>query len=460
MINKGVLRQFSAVFAGSLSIMTVGIVVGWSSPIMEELLGPNSPIPMTVEESSWFASLHNWGLMLGSIPSGIMADRWGRRPVLLFFGPIALTTCVALLFINTYEGLLAARLTLGLVSGSAYTVVPLYVGEIAGPEIRGTLGAIFQIMLNVGILFVYVAGMYLDYWQLTYAAMTGPILFCAFSIAITESPHFYVMKNKLPEAKRTLAWLRGDEDGGKKVDEEMDVVVECISEEMRDASFTDLFTDRANLRSLIILQVLSVFRVMAGILVIQSYASITFDEMHIDVPANKLSLVFACSLLFSSLPTFFLCDRVGRRPLMIASSALCFVTNMITCAYFYTDRHTEYDVTAYGWLCAATIGIQCFAFNLGFGALYSTINCELFPSNTRSLANALNAITLTFTSFSALKLYPVIAMDGGMYHNFFMFSMFSLCSTVFCWLWLPETKGKSFAVIQQELKLKETTSAM
>ncbi|XP_025411138.1 facilitated trehalose transporter Tret1-like [Sipha flava] len=454
MVDKGVLRQLTAVIAGSMSIMNVGIILGWTSPIMEELLGPNSPIPMTVDESSWFASVYNWGLILGSIPCGMIADRWGRRPVLLMIGPVALATWMALIFIGTFRGLIAVRLMQGLLAGGAYTVVPLYVGEIAGPKIRGALGTTFQIMMYVGILFVYVAGMYLDYGQLTYAAMAGPVLFCAFFPFVPESPHFYVMKNRLREAKRTMLWLRGDDSsGGHAVtDDEMNAVVECICEEMRDASFTDLFTDLVSLKALIVVQGLSVFRVMAGVPALIAYASITFAEVHVDETANRLSLVFACWLLFSSLPAAALSDRAGRRPLMIASSASCFALNAIICAYFYADRHTGYDVTTYGWLCVTATSGLCVAFNLGFGTLYSTINCELFPSNSRSLANALNTITLTFTSFVVLKAYPVIAMDGGMYRNYLISSMFCLFSTVFCWLWLPETKGQTFAAIQQQLR--------
>ncbi|KAL5242798.1 hypothetical protein ACI65C_010208 [Semiaphis heraclei] len=451
MINKGILRQFLAATAGSLSIMNVGIILGWTSPIMEELLGPDSPIPMTVDESSWFVSVIDWGLILGSLPFGVLADRWGRKPSLQIIGPMALATWVALLYVDSFQGLLAVRFTQGLLAAGAYTVLPVYAGEIAGPKIRGALGTMFQIMMYVGILYVYAAGMYLDYTRLTYAAMAGPVLFCALFATIPESPHFYVMKNRLTDAKQALVWLRGDETGST-VDDEMDVVVECICKEMRNASFTELFTDWVSLKALIIVQGLSVFRVMAGVTALISYASITFAEMHVAVDSNKLSLVFACSVLFSALPSTLLADRVGRRPLMIVSCASCFAFDSAIFAYFYVDRCTAYDVTDYGWLCVLAVGGLSIAHTLGLGSLLSTINCELFPSNTRSIANAVNTITLTVASFLALKIYPVLADDGGMYRNYLISSLFSLISIISCFLWLPETKGKTFAAIQAQLR--------
>lgn len=431
--------------------MNVGIILGWTSPIMEELLRSDSPIPMTVDESSWFVSVIDWGLIVGSIPFGVLADRWGRKPSLQIIGPLALATWIALLYVDTFQGLLIVRFAQGLLAAGAYTVLPVYAGEIAGPKIRGALGTMFQIMMYVGILFVYTAGMYLDYKHLTYAMMAGPVLFCALFATIPESPHFYVMKNRLTDAKRALVWLRGD-DKGKSVDEEMDAVVECICKEMRNATFTELFTDWVNLKALIIIQGLSVFRTMAGVTALISYASITFKEMHVDVHSNKLSLVFACSVLFSALPSTLLSDRVGRRPLMILSCALCFVFDTAIFAYFYLDQCTVYDVTEYGWLCVLAVGGLSVAHTLGLGSLLSTINCELFPSNTRSIANAVNTITLTTVSFLALKIYPVLAADGGMHRNYLISSMFSFASIISCWLWLPETKGKTFAAIQAQLR--------
>ncbi|XP_050421594.1 facilitated trehalose transporter Tret1-like [Adelges cooleyi] len=450
MVSKGTVRQFLAAIAGSLSIMNVGIILGWTSPIMGQLLGPNSPIPMTVDESSWFVSVIDWGLILGSIPFGIMSDKWGRKPSLLIIGPLALFTWMAVLWVDTFQGLLVIRFCQGLLSAGAYTVLPVYAGEIAGPKIRGALGTMFQILMYVGILYVYVAGTYLDYSRLTYALMLGPVLFFGLFAFIPESPHFFVMQNRMAEAKRSLVWLRGG--ANRTVDEEMEAVVECICKEMRGATFSELFTDWISLKALIIVQGLSVFRVMAGITALISYASITFSEMHVDVDPNKLSVVFACSVLFSALPSTILADHVGRRPLMILSCTFCFVFDTAIFGYFYMDRHTAYDVTEYGWLCILAVGGLSVAHTIGLGSLLSTINCELFPSNTRSTANAINTITLTIVSFLALKIYPVLAESGGMYRNYMVSSMFSLVSIICCVLWLPETKGKTFASIQAQLR--------
>ncbi|XP_050543036.1 facilitated trehalose transporter Tret1-like [Daktulosphaira vitifoliae] len=450
MVSRGVLNQFWAAITGSLSIMNVGIILGWTSPIMKELLGPNSPIPMSVDESSWFVSIIDWGLIVGSIPFGILSDRWGRKLSLLLIGPLALFTWIGVLWVDNFRGLLIIRFFQGLLSAGAYTILPVYAGEIAGSKIRGALGTMFQILMYVGILYVYVIGTYLDFKNLTYALMVGPILFFVLFLFVPESPHFYIMQNRLPDAKRSLIWLRGVAD--QSIDEEMDSAVDCICKEMRNASFSELFTDHFSLKALAIVQGLSVFRVMAGITALISYASITFSEMHVDIDPNKLSIIFACSVLFAALPSTILSDYVGRRPLMMISCTFCFVFDTAIFGYFYLDRKTNYDVIDYGWLCVAAVGGLSVAHTIGLGSLLSTINCELFPSNTRSTANAINTITLTIVSFLALKIYPVLAVNEGMYRNYLISSLFSLLSIICCYIWLPETKGKTFASIQAQFR--------
>lgn len=440
-------------FVASLSMMNVGVMLGWTSPIMKQLLGPDSPIPMSVEESSWFVSVFNLGVIVGSLPFGVMADRWGRKASLQLIGPLALATWVALLYVDTLEGLITVRLVQGALAAGAYTVLPVYAGEIAGPKIRGALGTMFQIMMYVGIMSVYVAGMWLDYWRLTYAAMVGLVLYYGLFAFMPESPHFYVMQDRTADARQAMNWLRGGSD--ETVDGKLEELEECIREGSRGASFTELFSDRVNLRSLIIVQVLSVFRITAGINSLIMYASITFDEMHVDVNPNALSLVFAGSAMAFALPATAMADRVGRRPLMISSCALCFVFDGAIFGYFYLDQCTGYDVAEYGWLCVLAVGGLSASHTLGLGSLLSTINCELFPSNTRSMANALNTVTLFVMSFLVSKAYPVLGVDGGMYRNYLMATLFSLVSIVFCWLWLPETKGKTFAAIQVQLRKSE-----
>ena len=58
--------------------------------------------------------------------------------------------------------LTVSRAVAGLASGSSTVLVPLYLGEISPPTIRGTLGTVTQFSMVIGILFSNVAALAME----------------------------------------------------------------------------------------------------------------------------------------------------------------------------------------------------------------------------------------------------------------------------------------------------------
>lgn len=52
-----------------------------------------------------------------------------------------------------------------------------YIGEIAEKEIRGTLGSYFQLMITIGILFVYAVGAGVNLFWLSIICGIIPLIF-------------------------------------------------------------------------------------------------------------------------------------------------------------------------------------------------------------------------------------------------------------------------------------------
>lgn len=59
---------------------------------------------------------------------------------------------------KNFAMLIVSRVFIGVAGGAFCVAAPMYIGEIAQKEIRGTLGSYFQLMLTIGILFVYAVG--------------------------------------------------------------------------------------------------------------------------------------------------------------------------------------------------------------------------------------------------------------------------------------------------------------
>jgi SP family facilitated glucose transporter-like MFS transporter 3 len=107
-----------------------------------------------------------------------------------------------------------ARALIGVSSGASTVLVPIYLGELAPPNLRGVIGTMTQFALVVGILFADLVGFYLataTRWRwmffLTSAMAMFQLLLTPF---LLESPRWLLMQNKnSSKARFIIKKLRG-----------------------------------------------------------------------------------------------------------------------------------------------------------------------------------------------------------------------------------------------------------
>ena len=113
---------------------------------------------ITSASASTFGALVNVGAMVGAVAGGSLANAGGRR--------FAIVTCAVLWIVSWFATATAssvalnlfARFVVGVSVGIASACVPVYIAEVSPSAIRGTLGALNQLGVVVGILLVYLLG--------------------------------------------------------------------------------------------------------------------------------------------------------------------------------------------------------------------------------------------------------------------------------------------------------------
>jgi len=70
----------------------------------------------------------------------------------------------------------------------------MYISEIAETSIRGTLGTLFQLLLTVGILFVYIVGSMVSWTTLSMMCLVVPILLFVGMLMLPETPVYLLKK--------------------------------------------------------------------------------------------------------------------------------------------------------------------------------------------------------------------------------------------------------------------------
>ncbi|XP_024530907.1 monosaccharide-sensing protein 2 [Selaginella moellendorffii] len=203
----------------------------------------------------------------------------------------------------------------------------------------------------------------------------------------------------------------------------------------------------------ILLQVLQQF---SGINAVQAFVPQILSQSGASALLTSLGLgTNSASILastFSSLLTLpciifamKIMDRAGRRQLLLVTLPILFVA-LITIA-------TSNLLLSQGVVQAAGsfggVLIYICTFVMGFGAIPNIICSEIFPTRVRGVCIGLCQTAFWTCNILITNLFPTLLQAIGVGGIFGLFSLVVLCSWVFVYLKVPETKGMPLEVISE-----------
>ena len=151
---------------------------------------------------------------LGAVLGGKMADQRGRRGALLFDTWTFLVGGTMQTFALDMATIICARFVIGFASGYSSVLVPIYLGELAPPSLRGMLGTITQFAMVVGILVANIVAFPFaneEQWRVLFAVTPAVALFqLLMSPLLLESPRWLLGRDpKSLKARYIIKSLRG-----------------------------------------------------------------------------------------------------------------------------------------------------------------------------------------------------------------------------------------------------------
>lgn len=156
-------------------------------------------------------------------------------------------------------------------------------------------------------------------------------------------------------------------------------------------------------------------------------------------------------MFFSGIMPSFLADRVGRRPLLIYSylgTGICLATVGI---YFFLLEVIRVDLnslTPYGFVTFTGIILSNIISTIGFQSIIVLIQGEIFPLNVKAVAMTSFSILAGLLSFAVARGYQLLKDVLGLCGVFWIFAAVAFSGALFCFIFVPETKGKSLREIQ------------
>lgn len=444
--------QWLVVIIASMTLMTYGLQTGWISPMTRVLQSELSPTgyPLSDSEMSWLSSSMALIAVCGVPLYAYIADAYGRKVgVLAVAFPQVLCWVMKLTATNTTV-LIIARLVAGLPAGGCFNVLPLYIREIGQANMRGAMVSSCLLMQNVGLLSMYIIGTYLDYYTVLWISLCVGAVPAVAMLFAPESPAYLVKREKLDEAAKTIAFLRGLEVNNKVVQLEVDTM---RSEELHYSSlpkltFVTIFKNRAWRRGFLRIMLIITAQASSGSYAFMTYAYVIFSTLGVTLDPNLQSLVVPSLLICGSLVSLVCVQRVGRKMLLVATYMLSFAA-LVCLGVVFLLQHYGYNIPS--WVGMAAVATSVWAYSAGVTPAFYVVMSEIFNFQVRSKLIGCIVSHGWFTSSMQLVLFMPICEAFGMYTVFFMYAGVNLFGAIATLVLLPETKGKTVEEIEEIL---------
>ncbi|MCP3758837.1 MFS transporter [Streptomyces sp. TBY4] len=361
------------------------------------------------------------GAAVGALLSGRPADRFGRKRVLIAVAATFTLGLAAAVTARDFASMVAARTILGLAVGSASTVVPLYLAEIAPPRLRGRLVTANQVLLTVGILVSYLVNL----------AFAGSADWRAmFAVGLIPSVAMLLGTLFIPESPE---WLRRPP--------------AAVPGTATAAAGTKAPAHPAVRRALLIGLTLAAVQQFGGINSVIYYAPSIMARAGLPATHSIQYAVFIGVVnVVMTVAAVPLIDRAGRRPLLLWSLAGMAVSLVTLGAAMGVPPGPVAHVIAL--ICMITyVG----SFAIGLGPVFWILAAELFPPGARARGGALCALVNWAANLVVGQLFLPVADAVGVSWVFWAFAAVSAGGLVFVLRQVPETKNRSFAEVQGAL---------
>jgi len=433
------------------------VVIGGAKPFYEPFFGISGHAFL----QGWAMSCALIGCLAGSVISGWLSDRFGRKRLLILSAALFVAASLGTGAAGSFNTFVIFRLLGGIGIGLASNLSPMYIAEITPGNVRGRFVSINQLTIVIGILLAQLINwkiarpvpqgasindILLSWngqmgWRWMFYACTVPA--CIFFILmwfVPESPR-WLAKDKVnhPKVIKILTKI-----GGKDfADFELASINETLISETEKSDIS-LLKQPGVRKILVIGIVIAIFQQWCGINVIFNYAQEIFSSAGYGVSDTMFNIVLTGSVnLIFCFVGMFTVDKLGRKALMLLGAgglAGIFVT--IGTMYFL-------HIQGFPLLIMVVVAIACYSMTLA--PVTWVVLSEIFPNRIRGVAMSIGTFALWGACFVLTYTFPLLNKLLNASGTFWLYGIICIFGFWYLFKRLPETKGKSLEEIEHEL---------
>ncbi len=383
------------------------------------------------------------GSLLGAVMGGLLADRLGRRRLLIVTAVVFAMGAVGAALAPGTPWLVTARVVAGAAIGTASFVAPLYISEIAPVAIRGRLVSINQVALTSGIVISYgidyaFAGSQAWRWMFALAVIPAAA-FAAGLLFIPDSPRWLVGRGHSDQARAVLKRIRSQE----QVDGELTEIRQSVAQQQ--GHWSELLSPL--LRPAMIVGIgLAIAQQITGINTVIYYAPTILDFAGFSSASVAILASVGVGIVnvLLTLVAMQLIDRVGRRPLLLVSLAGMAVSLFVLGLAFALPQLAG----SLGWI--AVIGLMTYvgSFAVGLGPVFWLMLSEIYPLRIRGRAMSVGTVANWSANLIVALSFLTLTQALGRAPTFWLYGVVSVGAWIFALYLVPETRGRSLEDIE------------
>lgn len=385
-----------------------------------------------------------YGTVFGAALGGWPSDALGRKKTLFWIGILYLVSALGSALAQDVNTFMVFRFIGGLGVGASSVAAPLYISEISPAKSRGSLVAIFQFNIVLGILIAYVSNYALqgvggeDSWRWMLGIVALPSLaFIFFVLAVPESPRWLLVKrNEEAAAREVLAIINPG-----AVDESVQAIRDSVYREV--GKRVEPFFSKKYAWPILLAFLFALFNQVSGINAVIYYAPRIFKLAGQESSTALLSSagIGLVNLIFTMVGIAMI-DRFGRKVLMYIGS-IGYIVSLSLIAYaFFTGAYSGILLFLFMFIAAHAVGQ---------GAVIWVFISEIFPNQVRAAGQSLGSFTHWIFAAVITNVFPYFADSFGTGYVFLFFTGMMVLQLLFVAFMMPETKGVSLEGLEKRI---------
>ncbi|XP_069983517.1 facilitated trehalose transporter Tret1 [Penaeus vannamei] len=443
-------KQVTVLLALSATHLLTDMMFSWNVVLPKLEDSKTSKFLVTEDDVAWLGSLTFIMITLLSPLAGILAEHIGPRRLLV----TAMFPVAGFWLLKAYGPslwlLYLGRALLGISATVVYTVLHPLIAELCPARIRGLALVLPEIFGCVGMLLSYLLAYFLS-WEAATAVSAAPFVplslmlllvpeVCILGVSgdgnhFENSPYWLVRKKKIDAAEKSLRFLWGRD---ANVDRELEAIRSTTVPEQSEVK-NQIKELRKIHNALPVVMTISllILRELAGGLPIFTYSVYMIRDAGVQLDAFFCTVFIGVARLASTCVSACISDVVGRRPLLVASTLVCAVSEGVAGTFLTLEAEGP------TWVPLASVIVFAIGYGLGLGPISWVYIGELLPTPVRSLGAAMATFGNLLSNFVLSLVFLKMATSLGLGFTLLLFGGANLTIALLVLFLIPETAGRT-----------------